>query len=690
MNKSSPNWMVRLVPFVAVATLSCNNGPEFAGQSLEARPPAVLADQKFKTAVYGENTLRFNAPFGLVEQTLTMAEKPPVIDTLTQMVRPIEVETATQGFSGDRKEEEFEVSKASPVDLLIVVDNSTSMETEQKNLAANMKSLTKFLDRTDWRIGVITTDDSCLRGGKVIAKGDGDAEQRFEEAIEAGTTGSGQEEGLLMSHRALQGKCKENGTEITKKWLRDDSAIAVLYVSDENSYCPRGNCRSDGRDPADVAKLLTSIRKKEDVRAYAMTFDPNDAKCVADTNPRQESAGARYLQLIAGEKYSIGGVAGLVCGNEQDYAKVLEQISLDVSRILKKEFQLEFPPDMSSVQITIDGVALENTDYELVDNVLKLGELQGDVMKMKVTYAYGSTPMFDTFPLTGAVAAGTLEVFVDGKLVADDKRNFDSSSGAVFFNEMPTDNAKIMFKYRRNDELPVHFDFAGRSMLDDKPMSVNVAGQRADFQFDQGSSVLTLDEAPVDGAPIEVAYRGLDARIESYASTISTEDYLVAIDVRDTETGDNLSTKLSNGWLSFDPQEVWTGRQVTVTYNYGTEDNRLNYELPAAPLPGSLEVWATNENEDCIRNAAVEGRRLTFVCDGDELDEVQVAYRYLAQHLTDFEVAGDWPLSGARFKVFIDGQAFDGFSRDLRQISIPKATLRQDSEVRIIVSEPIR
>src|SRR5690606_11022556 len=133
----------------------------------------------------------YKPAFGLVEQRLTLKQKPPISKTVRQIERPKREETFDQGHDGAPTDETVKVSDLGKVDLLVVIDNSDSMDGEQTNLKTKLPALTKHLQKTDWRIAVVTTDSSCLRGGRVINKGDADAEKAFETAVGAGIGGDG-------------------------------------------------------------------------------------------------------------------------------------------------------------------------------------------------------------------------------------------------------------------------------------------------------------------------------------------------------------------------------------------------------------------------------------------------------------------------------------------------------------------
>ncbi|RYZ49820.1 MAG: hypothetical protein EOP07_23905, partial [Proteobacteria bacterium] len=112
-------------------------------------------------------------------------------------------------------------------DILIVVDNSDSMDAEQKNLSSKLTSLLSSLKDIDWQIGVVSTTvktenkvDKCEID--IIKSSDSDIESRFSKAVSKGTNGATNEQGIRQAVNGL--KCPQ------KPWVRADSTVAVLIL----------------------------------------------------------------------------------------------------------------------------------------------------------------------------------------------------------------------------------------------------------------------------------------------------------------------------------------------------------------------------------------------------------------------------------------------------------------------------
>ena len=105
---------------------------------------------------------------------LTLVQQPNTTEILQQIDRPVRTVTSYQGHDGDEEVQRFAVSEAGLMDLLIVIDDSDSMDGYQQKIANSLPSILKHVGNTNWRIAVATTSDSCLRstesGIQIITK----------------------------------------------------------------------------------------------------------------------------------------------------------------------------------------------------------------------------------------------------------------------------------------------------------------------------------------------------------------------------------------------------------------------------------------------------------------------------------------------------------------------------------------
>ena len=215
--------------------------------------PAAVVDEAAFTFTYGTSTL---------SEVIELKRGPRQSQTLQQAERPLRLADFSQGNPGTPVTQRFALSEAGKLDLLIVMDNSSTMQDYQEKLSTNLPALLSALGNTNWQIAVVTTDNHCLRNhGRPITRALYDsnraqAEAEFRSAIQAGTSGNTMgERGLLQAVKALRAECEP------QPWLRDKSHTAVLLVTDEE------NCGSGSNEPRDGGCLSANGTWVEDYYA---------------------------------------------------------------------------------------------------------------------------------------------------------------------------------------------------------------------------------------------------------------------------------------------------------------------------------------------------------------------------------------------------------------------------------------
>ena len=199
----------------------------------------------------------------------------------------------------------FEQNGAAKADILWVIDNSESMLEEQRRISNGFASFFRTLleSQVDYHIGVVTTDQAeagVLRAYSgpavpgcdgcrfldtsvgcddveidVSALSDASAEQQlfdscqaqlvFRNLISAGIGGSPFEEGFLQASRALgltlidgeTGKPTGEPPEANTGFLRDDAALYVIFVSDEDE-----GAKADGTPLVYYQRLFEGMKQR--------------------------------------------------------------------------------------------------------------------------------------------------------------------------------------------------------------------------------------------------------------------------------------------------------------------------------------------------------------------------------------------------------------------------------------------
>lgn len=260
--------------------------------------------------------------------------------------------------------EDFEVVDAfvqdptEKVDILIVIDNSGSMQGWQLLLGARFTEfISAFVDAdVDYHIGVTTTtvhevspNDSCrqedideipppghLAQGRYITTQSEDAESIFADLVNVGTCGSGDERGLEAARLAL---APETVAGPSYGFIRPDAALSLIFVSDEQDASP---------DPVhDYIHELYEVkgqRERGAVNASALVVTDLDACIVTAVG---SSEGSRYVRVAE----EMGGVIGNLCNT--NFVEMVSQLSLNASRV-KDTFFLSEWPDAATMRVFVE------------------------------------------------------------------------------------------------------------------------------------------------------------------------------------------------------------------------------------------------------------------------------------------------------------------------------------------------
>ena len=323
--------------------------------------------------------------------------------TVKQLTRPVYMDTFTQGNSGAAETQTFNQVADRPLDLLVVIDNSNSMAEEQQNLATKLSPLLSYVQDTDWQIGIVTTDpnQTCLR--KLVKKGDANAASAFAAGVTAGINGSNNERAILQAVRSLSGVC------LTQPWIRSESAVAVLIVSDEDNCSDGLDCQGkDYQKSSYLFDYLASIREPgKNARVYGLIWHPSQTH---DQCPTAANVANIYAEVIA----NTNGTWGSIC--DTDYTPTLSAMSQNIMTVLNSRFTLHYAPDPGTVRVFIDTTEI-TSGFSVTGKVVELNPPPADGTKVTVSYKYGAQPINTSFKLRYTPMADRLAVTVNGVAV---------------------------------------------------------------------------------------------------------------------------------------------------------------------------------------------------------------------------------------------------------------------------------
>jgi hypothetical protein len=429
------------------------------------------------------------------------AALPPIqTRTFVQDAREIRQVQVRQGSNGSNGNENYSVTAMGIVDIVVVVDNSGSMSEEQANLAPKLSALMSSIKETDWRIVVTTTDPADRCGYGPISKGDFNAEGRFQTLVRAGTDGTGTERPILRAVQALKGNCLFG----PGNWLRPNSTVAVLILSDEDNchvnvehgYGCAGQADKDG---AYLINYLASIRKVgQDAKVYGIFWLPSQAQSQCSTALKQGTILADVVQ-------KTGGIAGSIC--DADYTTTLNRISQDVAKVLKADFVLKSIPDPGTLKIMVNGQPW--TAFTQIGTAVHFTTNPPVGAAVQVSYVSGATGVVtNKFPIPDQPADGVINAVIAGKPAG--AVSYDAASKSAVFAQRPADGSIIILSYKLDTPLKTIFEIAPDA--DTRYLRVYVNNALVDarnYKYDAKTGALTFAVAPPESSQVRIDWRGL-------------------------------------------------------------------------------------------------------------------------------------------------------------------------------------
>lgn len=248
--------------------------------------------------------------------------------------------TATDSFT----QEDFKA-----VDILFVIDNSGSMNSHQISLKNNFDSFINVFGTSgvDFQIAFITTDDASFINGAIVDSSSSDPVGDVNTIIDnIGTTGSPNEKGLRYSYEALQSG-EDAGPGST--FLRTDSKLVVIYVSDEADY-------STSVSDSEVSSYISSLKSSSNlVAAHAVAGDYPSGCSTA-------SFGDGYYDVVN----NLGGTFLSICAT--DWGTQMDTLARDSMSLLS--FVLSEIPVDHTIVVTVDGVETLDWSYDSSQNAV--------------------------------------------------------------------------------------------------------------------------------------------------------------------------------------------------------------------------------------------------------------------------------------------------------------------------------
>jgi hypothetical protein len=665
--------------------------------ALKPAPDSLFS--QYPTTVLKNAETQFTLDLKDVTAKVNLVDKTaPKTESFPQNTRTATTDPFKQGNPGQEVINQFtQAGKKGDVDILVVIDNSGSMDKEQVNLSTKMDALLASIKDANWQISVINThtvingnldntgrNDPATEGQEtcistLIKKGDANAADEFSKAIKAGTSGSGYEQGIRQAVVGL--RCPG------KTVVRAGSTLAVLIVSDED------NCSQDGSDCgstkwAKETYLIDYVEKTlgrtvgKNAGFYGI-IAPSKDLCKTALN-----AGTQYVRLF-NYKSTPGVNYGNIC--DADYAGTLNRISDSIALQLDNTFTLSEKPEPGSLVVTVTSPAPANVtttvnpnDYTVTEKSLKFaaGKEPANGSTIRAIYRINAVPMFNSVTLRNDPAAGTISVTVNGAML--DAGSYTVSGRIITFATRPAANADIKVNYRMNMPLADTFQLAGSPIGGVTVKVKNVA--TTNFSYDAATRKVKLNFFPLDAEIVEVSYTAVDGPELQYPVSIATGAKNFRLLDGATALNYTLDPGMNgNGKITINQADHKAGKELMFTYELPDGAER-RFPLAGMPEPGTVTVSMMAGTCVVGQNIKVQGMELIATCPVAEKTEFVLSYKYKIQ-VKSFTLSGAKDPEKGIWAVYYNKELTTEFTREGTTITL-NFEPAVDSKVDIVYTFP--
>ncbi len=254
------------------------------------------------------------------------------------------------------------------VDILFVIDNSTSMAVAQAQLSLAFPDMISVLDAlgSDWQMGIISTDmnDPAHRGRllplgssgtRILRPATPNGVSDFQNALIMGTEGSQLERAFSAAWESMTPPIASHENV---GFPRDEARLVIIVLSDEDDCSDEGGLLAEGSAacvaqaqllvPVDefLARFLSTRARAIDLSFHAIieTGAQGDFSGCDGNSP-----GSRYMELVG----LTGGSVHPIC---DDMSLSIEDIGLQAAG-RRRAFPLTRLPDDVDLEVRVAGPA---------------------------------------------------------------------------------------------------------------------------------------------------------------------------------------------------------------------------------------------------------------------------------------------------------------------------------------------
>ena len=584
---------------------------------LEIEPPQLFV---LNPADAERSVDQFNlSQTSTVNKTIVMeSEQQPKQQSLTAKLRSWHSKQVTQtGSSGTSRTETFTPSTDKGLlDLLLVIDDSKSMQDEHEHLKGDLASLLNDIDNSNWQINIIDVDDRQMCDHTIVTSNSQSAYDTKLVALKnkAQSNPNVHERTLKKAQAAL------GITNSCAQWLRADSTLAVVLITDEDHQCTNSSASDNRGDDnsfycdTEVSDFISSFRALRTntglygifnnkttcasarSSAYSQCFRYNENNVGSNiclfTNPCYRDADGSHKwrsgnYLAEQSKFDM---ISYVHGTEAQFKAILTSIAANVKDKLQDQFTLAEETDSgAAVTVAVDGTT-QTSGYTLSGKLLTFTQAVSSSSTISVTYVPkgGVKTFVSDIVVSSQADMSTVQVTVAGSTLTKDTHYTISGSTVTISNvktNFPAGTvATIRWqKKQSHDPKQKEFRFGGSDEV--VAGTVSIAGYAAssyDFYTNPNRVVFKSNQEPAYGAQLNVSYEHYSRDKLSYPLNYSGTYPITSISC-------SVSCSHSGNSVTFSSGDFTRGNSVTVTLTVqGLQSDRR--PVPQHYVPDSLQL----------------------------------------------------------------------------------------------------
>lgn len=708
---------------------ACGNGSDFSGSTrIPGADSSAKYEQDFAATDVENVQVGLNIGSRYITQRISLKEDPEQVVTIKQANRPIDIIEKRQGKKGGTDNLSFQISESGKVDLIVVIDNSGSMNSNNIQVANKIDSLIDQLANTNWQIGVISTDPkafsnpniredaACISANYLIKKGDPDPKTKFRTAMNlrgsADTSEVNVERPFTHILKAL-GVLPDPQCAAPVKWLRPDASLAFLFASDEDDcgtvYNPNDPieqdfCNADygrrayfkGSNATYFLNQLSAIRSLTGpypVRAYGLIVDPDvNSYPIADCSPLDTAHGIRtgnHMNPYSCELKRVINSTGGISSNLFDsssFTSVLQKIGADISKIATREFVLDHEPDNLILEVKVGNDQTQTvitSGFTISGNKLVLDPIYAASEKLYIRYSYGNVPMFNSIQLSQTPDLATLSVTYDG--VPTKNYTYTDAAKTLTLDPAPVENAKVLVTYRRFTQALASSFSVGALDVIPETLKVTVDGiLSAKVNYQNG--MINFFDSPSDGQTIEAKFKTLSGKKTQYPRGFQDDRPTKQIWANVEDTKSPIDVQEKDGQVIFKVEDIVDGKNIIVVWDFGEKSKEHSIQLASTPIKDSLKVTGNRPGSNCTNNLTIDNATLKFECNTAELDSIGISYDYIKSHTNIFVLRDGIPTGANSYsRVFVNDLEISKFKRNGATITIDPVVVPLLAKVKVVV-----